>query len=220
MSPSSPRSTANHRRMRSRNGLSRSSPTRGLRSRSSSGWSTPTMRVPRVPFSTAWTLPWTWPSLFRGSVRRWPRPAKWEQPAVRLDSPDAERPEDNLDDGTAIEPPEVATILPFDASRRSGWGGPTPCVTPLDLCVTLSITGLPRLDTSLVPAVREARMLSDPPWVRGVGPLELRVQTDGWKFPAPPADLAPTRGVRSGNTPCLDNSAPTRRQPKVRPKPT
>jgi SNF2 family DNA or RNA helicase len=37
---------------------------------------------------------------------------------------------------------------------------------------------------------REARLLTDPPWVRPLGKLALEVTTEGWRFPAP-ADQPP-----------------------------
>jgi len=46
----------------------------------------------------------------------------------------------------------------------------------------------PRLDHSMRPAVREARLLTDSPWARPFGSLDMRVQTEGWKFPSPPAE--------------------------------
>jgi SNF2 family DNA or RNA helicase len=42
-----------------------------------------------------------------------------------------------------------------------------------------------------LPSVREIRLLTDQPWVRSLGGLELSVTTEGWKFPAPPADHVP-----------------------------
>ena len=139
---------------------------------------------------------------------------------MRLDGPDTAIPEDNLDDGDPFDPPDVATILPFDAARRTGWGDIGPDVRPLDLTVALSVSGLPRFEAPLLPTVREARLLCDPPWVRGVGPLELRVQTDGWKFPAPPPDRAPAHDIKAAAVPSANDSPATRRSSKVRPKPT
>ena len=104
---------------------------------------------------------------------------------------------------------------------------------PLDVTVSLAVTGLPRFESPLVPNVREARLLNDAPWVRGVGPLEMRVQTEGWKFPAPPIDLPPRPPATSqampsppavedslAAPPLPDQSAPVSRPPKVRPRPT
>jgi SNF2 family DNA or RNA helicase len=146
---------------------------------------------------------------------------------VRLDARDPETGDAEPDDGGG-GPPEITTILPFDQTRRAAWGVISPHVTPLDVSVTFSVGGLPRFETSLVPTVREARLLSDPPWVRGVGPLELRVQTDGWKFPSPPIDMPPRPPARVETAtdenipvPDLPDRWPTvRRQPKVRTKPT
>jgi SNF2 family DNA or RNA helicase len=50
---------------------------------------------------------------------------------------------------------------------------------------------LPKLEYPLEPTVRETRLLNEPPWVRTLGRLELSVTTEGWKFPAPPAEYAP-----------------------------
>jgi SNF2 family DNA or RNA helicase len=114
--------------------------------------------------------------------------------------------------------------------RRTPWGDVAPAVSPLDVSVAVTVTGVPRFETSLVPNVREARLLTEAPWIRGVGSLEMRVQTEGWKFPAPPLDLPPRppapqseppadeRDVRVPDLP--DQPAPVRRPPKVRPKPT
>lgn len=46
-----------------------------------------------------------------------------------------------------------------------------------------------RLDQALSVTPRETRLLNGAPWVRTVGRLEMTVQTEGWKFPAPPAEL-------------------------------
>ncbi len=48
---------------------------------------------------------------------------------------------------------------------------------------------LRRFDEPLTAAVREARLLTQAPWVRSLGKLEMTVQTEGWKFPAPPPEL-------------------------------
>jgi SNF2 family DNA or RNA helicase len=44
---------------------------------------------------------------------------------------------------------------------------------------------------ALAVSVREAKLLTDAPWVRSLGKLSLAVATEGWRFPAPPADAAP-----------------------------
>ena len=55
--------------------------------------------------------------------------------------------------------------------------------------------GLRRFDAPLAAGVREAKLLTQTPWVRTVGALGLTVQTEGWKFPSPPPELdrPPTR---------------------------
>jgi len=60
-------------------------------------------------------------------------------------------------------------------------------------CVTLAsypeTLHFPRFDAPLSAGVREARLLTQAPWVRSLGKLEMAVQTEGWKFPAPPPEL-------------------------------
>jgi SNF2 family DNA or RNA helicase len=43
--------------------------------------------------------------------------------------------------------------------------------------------------------VRGARLLTDLPWIRGLGKLGLEVATEGWRFPTPPAEQ-PGGGLR------------------------
>lgn len=77
------------------------------------------------------------------------------------------------------------------------------------------------------PTVKEARLLTDLPWVRSLGRLELSVTTEGWKFPAPPIDYAaPPRlpseapagrhEVKLPTLPDAQNGA----KPRIRPRPT
>ena len=47
----------------------------------------------------------------------------------------------------------------------------------------------PRFEAPLSAGVRESRLLTQAPWVRSLGKLEMTVQTEGWKFPAPPPEL-------------------------------
>jgi SNF2 family DNA or RNA helicase len=44
--------------------------------------------------------------------------------------------------------------------------------------------------------VREARLLTNLPWVRSLGKLPMEVATEGWRFPAPPAEPAVPRPPR------------------------
>ena len=73
------------------------------------------------------------------------------------------------------------------------------------------------------PAVREVRLLPDPPWVRSLGKLELTIATEGWKFPAPPAEFA---APRMANEPSAARREPKlatphdAAKPLIRPKPT
>ena len=73
--------------------------------------------------------------------------------------------------------------------------------------------------------MREIRLLTDSPWVRSLGRLELSIATEGWKFPAPPADFAPPprlepqEGRHEVKLPTLpEGDAPPKA--RVRPRPT
>lgn len=84
---------------------------------------------------------------------------------------------------------------------------------------------LPKLDQPLEPGVREARLLTDAPWVRALGRLELSVTTEGWKFPAPTAEYAPPRTEPKAGRHVVKLPAPalpdgTSEPPRIRPKPT
>jgi SNF2 family DNA or RNA helicase len=98
--------------------------------------------------------------------------------------------------------------------------------TTINLGVTADCHAVTKLGTPLEPGVREARLLTDVPWVRSLGRLELTVTTEGWKFPAPPADYTPpvnakpqAAGRHEVKLPTLPDDQPTAK-PRIRPKPT
>ena len=118
-------------------------------------------------------------------------------------------------------------------------GGDQPCglMTCLALpwrhaCPHLSLsekTGPVEFDElNIDPGVREARLLTDSPWVRSLGRLELSIATEGWKFPAPPVEYAPpattarptARGSAPGQTADAAGHRLTPAKPRIRPKPT
>ncbi len=49
----------------------------------------------------------------------------------------------------------------------------------------------PRFERPLQANVREARLLDDSPWIRGLGKVAIDVTTDGWRFPMPPETMPP-----------------------------
>jgi SNF2 family DNA or RNA helicase len=65
---------------------------------------------------------------------------------------------------------------------------PVPEVLAIDLALAVEVKPHPRFERPLQAGVREARLLSEPPWVRSLGKLALEVATEGWRFPAPPAE--------------------------------
>ena len=88
---------------------------------------------------------------------------------------------------------------------------------------------LPRFESGLQPAVREGRLLDHPPWTRSFGPLDMRVGTEGWKFPAPPTEplpeqpseaKAPQRLPEDVQFPLPDPNHVFKPKQKIRPRPT
>jgi SNF2 family DNA or RNA helicase len=90
-----------------------------------------------------------------------------------------------------------------------------------------TVVALPAFDRPIAAGVREARLLTDAPWVRSLGRLELNVATQGWTFPAPPVDLAPTPRPPADppaarpdvELPPLPDGAAPPPKPRVRPRP-
>jgi SNF2 family DNA or RNA helicase len=68
-----------------------------------------------------------------------------------------------------------------------------PEVHPLDLQIDVDAGVHPRFDRPLQTAVREARLLGTPPWVRSLGRMTMDVKTEGWRFPTPPRETESTR---------------------------
>jgi SNF2 family DNA or RNA helicase len=75
-----------------------------------------------------------------------------------------------------MDEPALATPLGFL---------PLPSITTVDLSLGVETRALPRSDCSLAIAIREGRLLNDPPWVRSLGKLTMEVSTQGWRFPTP-----------------------------------
>jgi SNF2 family DNA or RNA helicase len=100
----------------------------------------------------------------------------------------------------------------------------------LDLLPTPAALPFPRFDAPLTAGVRESRLLTNAPWVRSLGRLDLTVQTDGWKFPAPPPELdrPPVRpepkpkpeGREVIDLPRLPDPAADEKKARIRTRPT
>jgi SNF2 family DNA or RNA helicase len=130
----------------------------------------------------------------------------------------------------------VEQLKPLEPVSRWKAADGEPQVLRVDLNIPLQAGPLPRFDHPLHPAIREARLLGDAPWVRAVGGLDLRVHTEGWKFPSPlvevapkpkpPGDPKPPEGAEPQNegpevAPVLpDEAKPERKPPTIRPRPT
>jgi SNF2 family DNA or RNA helicase len=99
----------------------------------------------------------------------------------------------------------------------------------IDLLASPDALPFPRFEQPLAAGVREARLLSQAPWVRSLGKLEMAVATEGWKFPAPPMELdrlpPPRPDQPSGrhvvDLPHLpDDPLEAAKKKRVRPRPT
>ena len=106
--------------------------------------------------------------------------------------------------------------------------GGEPEVLEVDLALFSEVRADGRFDRPLEPNVRETRLLTDSPWVRSVGRLELSVATEGWTFPAPPVEVRPpapkpaaepAEGRHVANLPQLPDKDTVQKQ-RVRVKPT
>ncbi len=108
----------------------------------------------------------------------------------------------------ALEQPSAAAAAPPDA--------------------VVDVLPFPRFDRPLDAGVREARLLTDSPWVRAVGQLTLSVTTEGWKFPAPPPEYTPPPrlpsepavGRHAVDLPTLPDDPNAPPKARIRPKPT
>lgn len=58
-------------------------------------------------------------------------------------------------------------------------------VEVVNVALPVEVRGLPRFDRPMEVKVRDARLLTDQPWVRSLGRLPMDVMTSGWKFPTP-----------------------------------
>ena len=65
----------------------------------------------------------------------------------------------------------------------------TPSVEVIPVEMIVEARKHPRFERPLQTSVREARLLNESPWIRGLGKLALDVTTDGWRFPMPPETL-------------------------------
>jgi SNF2 family DNA or RNA helicase len=57
-----------------------------------------------------------------------------------------------------------------------------------DLTLAVETHPHPKFERSLHTTIREARLLSESPWVRSLGKLSMEIATEGWRFPAPPLE--------------------------------
>ncbi len=95
-------------------------------------------------------------------------------------------------------------------------------VIPVDLALPAEARALPRFAAPPAPGVRDARLLTDRPWVRPLAKLAPPLTTEGWKFPVPPgeATLPPPKPplpvpVELPPPPTITENAPPRK-PRAR----
>ncbi len=94
--------------------------------------------------------------------------------------------------------------------------------TDNDLTLSTEVKSLPSFDCPLQVGVREARLLSDAPWVRTLAKLDMEVKTEGWRFPTPRDELVTTskmldsparRMSTTHHSPLTTHHSPTRVRP-------
>jgi SNF2 family DNA or RNA helicase len=69
-------------------------------------------------------------------------------------------------------------------------------IDTIELSLLVQVRSLLRFDRPLEVSVRQATLLSNSPWVRSLGKLELSITTQGWRFPTPPDQSNPVAGPR------------------------
>jgi SNF2 family DNA or RNA helicase len=67
---------------------------------------------------------------------------------------------------------------------------PTIDIEEVPVALLVEIRTHPRFEHPLQIHARETRLLTTPPWVRGLGKLGMEVRTEGWKFPVPALEMA------------------------------
>ena len=77
----------------------------------------------------------------------------------------------------------------WSPSLFAGDESPSTSAAALGLLDAPDAFGLRRFESPLAAGVREAKLLTQAPWVRPLGALGMTVQTEGWKFPSPPPEL-------------------------------
>jgi SNF2 family DNA or RNA helicase len=105
---------------------------------------------------------------------------------------------------------------------------PPPDLIAFDLALKSDAVPHPRFERPFEVGTREARLLSDSPWVRSAGRLDMTVGTEGWKFPAPPREYAPPPrlpteppvGRHQVKLPTLPDATQPPPKPHIRPQPT
>jgi SNF2 family DNA or RNA helicase len=72
----------------------------------------------------------------------------------------------------------------------------SPELIQVEVALPVEAVPHPRFERPLQAGVREARLLTAPPWVRTLGKLPLEIGTVGWKFPVPPTEGPPPAGEK------------------------
>src|SRR6516164_5400153 len=69
-------------------------------------------------------------------------------------------------------------------------------IDTIELSLPVEARSLPRFDRPLEVNVRQATLLSNSPWARSLGKLELSITTQSWRFPTPPDQSNPVARPR------------------------
>jgi SNF2 family DNA or RNA helicase len=117
------------------------------------------------------------------------------------------------------EAPLVPALQPPDSGSAAEAAPVLPEVVEAPLLGVPEVRKLPPFERPLAMSVREARLLSQPPWVRTLGKLAMEVSTQGWRFPTPAEPVVPPRPrvFRHGAGPAPDAEPASRPQTRLRP---
>jgi len=90
-----------------------------------------------------------------------------------------------------------------------------PQIQEVDLMLTCAARSLPALERSCHVGTREARLLTERPWIRSSSKFNLEVSAEGWRFAQPHDELKSTPQTRAAEPPPAAIGAPLAPRPRL-----